>query len=187
MLFAPLTWLAGPQISFVTILTLNLAGSAVAWYFFLSVPWSAAGLAAAVGGLFCGFAPGFVAHANGHLNFTAGWIAPVVVWRVLKLREPGRWLRNGAVLGVLLAVCFTIAAEALFFTALATGVFLATWSLARANRAEARVAAAHRAPGASGDRGVRRRTARVPALHALRRAPDASSERGSTSGTTSRT
>jgi hypothetical protein len=141
LLFAPLTWLAGPQISFVTILTLNLAGSAVAWYLFLLRHLVRRPLAAAVGGLFCGFAPGFIAHANGHLNFTAGWIAPVVVWRVLKLREPGRWLRNGAVLGLLLAVCFTIAAEALFFTALATAVFVLTWSLARASRAEARAAA----------------------------------------------
>jgi hypothetical protein len=140
LLFAPVTRLAGPQISFVTILTLNLAGSAVAWYLFLLRHLVRRRLAAAVGGLFCGFAPGFVAHANGHLNFTAGWIGPLVVWRVLKLREPGRWFRNGAVLGVLLAVCFTIAAEALFFTALATAVFLLTWALARANRAEVRAA-----------------------------------------------
>jgi hypothetical protein len=141
LLLAPLTKMAGPQISFVVILTLNLAGSAVAWYLFLLrhlVRWWPA---AAVGGLFCGFAPGFIAHANGHLNFTAGWIGPVVVWWVLKLRAPGRWLRNGAVLGVLLAVCFTIAAEALFFTALATGVFVVTWSLAPVNRAEVRAAA----------------------------------------------
>ena len=80
VLFAPLTWLAGPQVSFVTILTLNLAGSAVAWYLFLLRRLVRRRLAAAVAGLFCGFAPGFIAHANGHLNFTAGWIAPVVVW-----------------------------------------------------------------------------------------------------------
>lgn len=141
LLFAPVTKLAGPQISFVTILTLNLAGSAVAWYFFLLRHLVRRPLAAAVGGLFCGFAPGFVAHANGHLNFTAGWIGPVVLWQVLRLRQPGHWLRNGAVLGVLLAVCFTIAAEALFFTALATAVFVVSWSLARVNRAEVKAAA----------------------------------------------
>ena len=33
--------------------------------------------------------------------------------------EPGRWLRNGVILGVLVAVAFSIAAEGLFFTALA--------------------------------------------------------------------
>ena len=141
LLFAPLTKLAGPQISFVMILTLNLAGSAVAWYAFLLRHLVRRRLAAAVGGLFCGFAPGFIAHANGHLNFTAGWIGAVVLWRALKLRERGRWLRNGAVLGVLLAMCFTIAAEALFFTVLATAVFVVIWSLARVNRAEVQAVA----------------------------------------------
>jgi hypothetical protein len=77
-----------------------------------------------VGGLFCGFAPGLVAHANAHLNWTAQWIVPLVVWRTLRLR---RW-RDGIVLGVLVAVMFSIAAEGLFFTALALAVFLAGWS-----------------------------------------------------------
>lgn len=141
VLFAPLTRLAGPQITFVTILTLNLAASAVAWYLFLLRHLVRRRVAAAVGGLFCGFAPGFVSHANGHLNFTSGWVAPVVLWWVFKQREPGRWLRNGAVLGLVLAVGFSIAAEGLFFAVLATAVFVVTWSLAPATRAEARAAA----------------------------------------------
>jgi hypothetical protein len=141
VLFAPVTLLAGPQVTFVTILTLNLAGSAVAWYLFLLRYLVRRRVAAAVGGLFAGFAPGFVSHANGHLNFTAGWVAPLVIWWVLKLRQPGHWLRNGVVLGALLAVSFSIAAEGLFFTALACTVFVLTWSLSRATRAEARAAA----------------------------------------------
>lgn len=139
-LFAPVTMLAGPQVSFVSVLTLALAGSAFAWYLFLD-RWVARNrLSAALGGLFCGFAPGFVAHANGHLNWTSGWIAPVVLWWLLRLREKGRWLRNGAILGVLLGLGFSIAAEGLFFTALAGGVFVIVWSLAPATRAEARAA-----------------------------------------------
>jgi hypothetical protein len=141
VLFAPVTVLAGPQISFVTILTLNLAASAFAWYLFLLRFLVRRRVAAAVGGLFCGFGPGFVAHANGHLNWTSGWIAPLIIWWVIKLREPDRWLRNGIVLGVLLAACFSIAAEGLFFVALAIVVFVVAWSLPRANRAEARDAA----------------------------------------------
>ncbi|GIF11768.1 DUF2079 domain-containing protein [Actinoplanes teichomyceticus] len=140
VLFAPLTHLAGPQISFVTVLTLNLAGSAFAWYLFLRRWLVRHAGAAAVAGLFCGFAPGFISHANGHLNWTAGWIAPVVLWQVLKLREPGRWLRNGLRLGLLLAVGFSIAAEGLFYTALASGIFVVVWSLAKSVRAEARAA-----------------------------------------------
>ncbi|WP_436522250.1 DUF2079 domain-containing protein [Actinoplanes sp. HUAS TT8] len=140
VLFTPLTHFAGPQVSFVTVLTLNLAGSAFAWYLFLRRWLVKNSIAAAVAGLFCGFAPGFISHANGHLNWTAGWVAPVVVWQVLKLREPGRWLRNGIVLGVLLAVGFSIAAEGLFFTALASGVFIVVWSIARPVRQQAREA-----------------------------------------------
>jgi hypothetical protein len=142
-LLAPLTKLAGAQVSFVTVLTLNLAGSAYAWFLFFG-RWVVARhrLAAAVAGLFCGFAPGFVSHANGHLNWTAGWIAPLVLWRLFKLRADGRlgWLRNGAALGLALAVGFSIAAEGLFFTALAAAVFVVAWSLQKATRAEVRAA-----------------------------------------------
>jgi hypothetical protein len=141
-LFAPLTKLAGPQISFVTVLTLNLAVSAYAWFLFLGRWVVRRRLAAAVAGLFCGFAPGFVSHANGHLNWTAGWIAPLVLWRLFKLRDEGRlrWLRNGVLLGLALAAGFSIAAEGLFFTALAGGLFVLAWSWQKATRAEAREA-----------------------------------------------
>jgi hypothetical protein len=146
--FAPLTYLIGPPATFLVILTLNLVATACAWYWFLSRfrPGTGGGplvrsrLAAALGGLFCGFAPGMVSHANAHLNWTAGWLVPILVWRVLRLREPGRWLRDGVLLGVLVAVTFSIAAEGLFFTALACGVFLTVWALAPGRRAEARAA-----------------------------------------------
>jgi hypothetical protein len=140
ILFAPLTIWAGPQVTFATVLTLNMAGSAFAWYLFLDRWVTRNRLSAAVAGLFCGFAPGFVSHANAHLNWTAGWIAPVVLWWLFKLREPGRWLRNGAILGAILGVSFTIAAEGLFFTALAGGLFVIVWSLSRATRPEVRAA-----------------------------------------------
>jgi hypothetical protein len=139
-LFAPVSILLGPQIGFISILTLNLAGSAFAWYLFLARWVTRNRAAAAIGGLFCGFAPGFISHANGHLNWTSGWVAPVVLWWLFKMREKGHWLRNGIVLGVLMAIGFTVAAEGLFFCALAAGIFLVTWSLARATRAEAREA-----------------------------------------------
>ncbi|MEV1289279.1 DUF2079 domain-containing protein [Micromonospora sp. NPDC049679] len=146
--FAPLTYLIGPPATFLMILTLNLAATAYAWYWFLSrfrpgtgaEPLVRFRFAAALGGLFCGFAPGMISHANAHLNWTAGWLVPIIVWRVLRMREPGRWLRNGLLLGVLVAVAFSIAAEGLFFTALACGVFLAVWALAPGRRAEARAA-----------------------------------------------
>jgi hypothetical protein len=141
VLFAPLTHFAGPPVSYVTILTLNLALSAYLWYRFLA-KWAVTHrLAAAIGALFAGFAPGWIAHANGHLNWTAGWVAPALLWWVMRLRDSRRWLLNGAVLGLLMAVAFSIAAELLFFTALLTAVFVVAWSCSRATWPIARVAA----------------------------------------------
>ncbi len=138
VVFAPLTYLIGPPATFLVILTLNLAATAVAWYWLLSRHLVRSRFAAALGGLFIGFSPGMVSHANAHLNWTAGWLVPLLIWRLFALRRPGRWLRDGVLLGLLVAVAFSIAAEGLFFTALALGVFVAVWALHPANRAEAR-------------------------------------------------
>ncbi|MDI1465545.1 DUF2079 domain-containing protein [Catellatospora sp. KI3] len=134
--FAPLTILAGPTATFLAILTLNLALSAFAWYRLFARHLGAAPWAAAVGGLFCGFAPAMISHANAHLNWTAQWVIPLIIGRCLLLIRRGRPVRDGAILGLLIAVCFSIAAEALFFTALALGVFTLVWALSR--RAETR-------------------------------------------------
>ncbi|WP_433529295.1 DUF2079 domain-containing protein [Micromonospora sp. CA-263727] len=140
VVFAPLTYLIGPPATFLVILTLNLAATAVVWYWLLSRHLVRSPLAAAIGGLFIGFSPGMVSHANAHLNWTAGWLVPLLAWRVFALRRPGHWLRDGVILGVLVAISFSIAAEGLFFTALALGLFVAVWALHPANRAEARAA-----------------------------------------------
>jgi len=137
--FAPVTWLAGPSVTFLVILTLNLIASGYAWYWLFSRHLGASPAAAALGGLFCGFAPGMVSHANAHLNWTAQWLMVLIVWGVLRLRTPGSAWRRGLVLGLLVAAGFSVAAEALFFTALACGVVVVVWALGR--RAEARAAA----------------------------------------------
>ncbi|AGL15370.1 hypothetical protein [Actinoplanes sp. N902-109] len=141
ILFAPLTYLAGPSLTYVTILTLNLAGSSFAWYLFLrrfAVPHR---LSALLGALFCGFAPGWIAHANGHLNWTAGWLAPVLLWWVIRLRTSPRWLLNGIVLGLLISVAFSIAPEMLFYIAMAAIVFVIAWGSSRATWPQIRRAA----------------------------------------------
>ncbi|MFJ8687170.1 DUF2079 domain-containing protein [Micromonospora wenchangensis] len=140
VVFAPLTYLIGPPATFLVILTLNLAATALAWYWLFSRHLVASRLAAGVGALFIAFSPGMVAHANAHLNWTAGWLVPLLVAGVFALRRPGRWLRGGLVLGTLVAVAFSIAAEGLFFTALAVAVFLVVWALHPARRAQARAA-----------------------------------------------
>ncbi|MFI7217078.1 DUF2079 domain-containing protein [Micromonospora maritima] len=136
--FAPLTYLIGPPATFLVILTLNLAATAVAWYWLLSRHLVGSRLAAGVGALFIAYCPAMVSHANAHLNWTAGWLVPLLVWGVFRLRRPGRAITGGILLGLLVAVAFSIAAEGLFFTALALGVFLLVWALAPARRAEAR-------------------------------------------------
>ncbi|MET8837077.1 DUF2079 domain-containing protein [Micromonospora sp. NPDC004540] len=140
VVFAPLTYLVGPPATFLVILTLNLAATAVAWYWLLSRHLVTSRLAAGVGALFIAYCPAMVSHANAHLNWTAGWLVPLLVWGVLRLRRPGRAIAGGVVLGVLVAVAFSIAAEGLFFTALAVALFLLVWTLHPARRAEARAA-----------------------------------------------
>ncbi|MFG3602078.1 DUF2079 domain-containing protein [Micromonospora chersina] len=140
VVFAPLTYLVGPPATFLVILTLNLAATAVAWYWLLSRQLVASRLAAGVGGLFIAYCPAMVSHANAHLNWTAGWLVPLLIWGVLRLRRPGRAVAGGVVLGVLVAVAFSIAAEGLFFTALAVALFLLVWALHRVRRAEVRAA-----------------------------------------------
>ncbi|NES12395.1 MULTISPECIES: DUF2079 domain-containing protein [Micromonospora] len=136
VVFAPLTYLIGPPATFLVILTLNLAATAVAWYWLLSRHLVASRLAAAVGALFIAYCPAMVSHANAHLNWTAGWLVPLLIWGVFRLRRPGRAVRGGILLGVLVAVAFSIAAEGLFFTALALAFFLAVWAPHPARRAE---------------------------------------------------
>ncbi len=145
--FAPLTYLIGPPATFLVILTLNLAATAVAWYWLLSRHLVRSRLAAGVGALFIAFCPAMVSHANAHLNWTAGWLVPLLIWGVFRLRRPGRAVTGGIVLGLLVAVAFSIAAEGLFFTALALGVFLAVWALHPARRSEVRAALPRMAAG----------------------------------------
>ncbi len=141
LVFAPLTYVAGPPVTYVTILTLNLAGSSFAWYAFLRRFVVRRRSAAAIGALFCGFAPGWIAHANGHLNWTAGWLIPVLLWWVLRLGSSRRWVLNGVVLGLLITVAFSIAPELLFSVAIAATVFVITWCCSRATWPQARAAA----------------------------------------------
>jgi hypothetical protein len=125
----PVTLLFGPPVAFAVALTANLAISGYAWYWLLSRKLGVWPVAAAVGGLFCGYAPGIVSHANAHLNFTAQFLVPVILARVLALRDGRPW-RNGILLGLLLAVQYSLGAELLFFTALGCAVLLGTWVLA---------------------------------------------------------
>ncbi|MBO0867299.1 MAG: DUF2079 domain-containing protein [Micromonosporaceae bacterium] len=146
-LLAPVTLTLGAPVSFALVLTLNLALTPYAWYHLLSRHLVRRPAAAVVGGLFSGFAPGIVSHANGHLNFTGQFLVPFIVWRLLRLAgvpdrggdPPGRGWRDGVILGLLVTAEYSIGAEMLFFVAF--GCALLVLFLALYRRAAARAAA----------------------------------------------
>jgi hypothetical protein len=132
---APVTHFFGPGVSVVLLLTLGLAGTAAAWYWVLSRHLVTSRVAAWLGGLWCGFAPAMVSHANGHVNFVSLFVVPFIVWQVVRLREPGRHWRGGAILGLLVVVQVFINEETLLFTALTLGVFVIAYALMAWRRA----------------------------------------------------
>jgi hypothetical protein len=125
---APVTHWLGVGVSVVLLLTLGLAGTAFAWYRVLSRHLVESRRAAWIGGLWCGFAPTMVSHANGHINFVSQFVVPFIVWQVLRLREPGRAVRGGVVLGLLVVLQVFINEEVLLFTALTLGAFVIAYA-----------------------------------------------------------
>lgn len=132
---APVTILFGPWISFLTMTTLGLAGTAYAWYHVFSRHLVTHRVAAIIGGAFCGFAPGMISHANGHPNIVSQFLVPFIVVTVLKMRDPERWRRNGLVLGGLVIYQAFINEEVLFLAALIMIVFIAVWAAQRPREA----------------------------------------------------
>jgi hypothetical protein len=130
---APVTLAFGPQAAFKVFLTAGLIATAVSWYLVLSRHLVASRFAAWVGALFAAFAPSMVSHANGHPNIVAQFVVPLIIWRALRLREPGRWLRNGLILGLLIVWQAFINLEILLMTAVGLGVFVAVVALLRPN------------------------------------------------------
>jgi hypothetical protein len=128
---APVTHWFGPAVTVTLLLTLGLGGTAAAWYWFLSRHLLESRGAAWVGGLFAGFAPGFVSQASGHPNFTAGFLMPFIVHHALRLRERGRILRSGIPLGLLATVQIFLSEEMLLFCAVPLVLVVVIYALAR--------------------------------------------------------
>jgi hypothetical protein len=133
---APITIVFGPWISFLTMTTLGLAGTAYAWYHVLGRHLVGNRAAAIVGGAFCGFAPGMISQANGHPNIVSQFLVPFLVLTVVRMRDPARWRRNGLTLAGLVIWQTFLNEEVLFLTALVLAVFVLGWAVQR--RAEAR-------------------------------------------------
>ena len=127
----PVTLLFGPHVAFNVFLTLALAITGVSWYWVLSRQFVAWRVAAWVGALFCTFAPSMISHAGGHPNIVSQFLVPLIIWRTVELRAPGRMLRNGLILGALLVWQAFINLEILFMTAVGLGIFCTVMWLSR--------------------------------------------------------
>nr|WP_240742398.1 hypothetical protein [Micromonospora zingiberis] len=138
---APLTWLLGPQVVYALYLGGALAATAGTAYWMLSRHLVRSRAAAFIGGGFLGFAPGIVHHANGQPNFVSNFLLPLIVVRVFRLSEPGRWRRNGLVLGLLVAYQIFINEEMLLLTALACLVIVIAYAIMRPRAARERAGA----------------------------------------------
>ena len=119
---APLTLLAGPSVTFLVVELLGLALTASAWFWLFRRRLAVHPLAAAIGAGFIGFAPGMVSHANGHPNFVAQFLVPLIIDRVLRLAQGHRPVRDGVVLGLLAAWQVFIGEEVLLLTAIGLAV-----------------------------------------------------------------
>lgn len=118
VLFTPVTILLGTGTTFAVIVVLNLAGTAAAWYLLFRRTLRAPVAVAAIGGAFCGFAPGMISQSNAHLHITAQWLVPAIVWAVSRLWQvPERKVKYAVLLAVLVSVQVLIGEETLFLTA----------------------------------------------------------------------
>ncbi|QBJ96699.1 glycosyl transferase [Rhodococcus sp. ABRD24] len=138
---APITHLFGPTVTFTLALTLGLAGTATAWYWVLSRHVVTSRFAAAVGGVFCGFAPAMISHANGHPNFVALFLLPFIALLVIRLGSGVRPVRNGVVLGLAVAYQIFLGEEPLLVYTIAFTIFGVAYG---ASRPAAAIAAARR-------------------------------------------
>ncbi|WP_307817859.1 glycosyl transferase [Nocardia acididurans] len=130
--FTPVTLLFGPTVTFVAALTFGLSGTAFAWYWVFSRELVESKFAAAVGGLFCGFAPAMISHTNGHPNFVVLVLLPFIALQVITMARradsapqtrPVWQPRAAIVLGVLVALQLTLGEEPLLIFALGFAVF----------------------------------------------------------------
>ncbi|MFV2100207.1 hypothetical protein [Micromonospora sp. LOL_024] len=144
----PVTLLCGSQAAFGVAVVSCLAGTATAWYVLLRRRLVGSRVAAATGGLVCGFAPGMVAQAGAHLHMGAQFLVPVILVLVFRPQRSGGVWRHGVLLGLAVTYQVFLGEEVLLFVALAAVVFVLGYALAD------RAAARRLAPATAGRIGV---------------------------------
>jgi hypothetical protein len=128
---APVTLLFGAHVSFIVVIVVGLAGTAAAWYVVLSRHLIRGRAGAFVGGLVIGFGPAAISHAAGQVHIITNFVLPFIVWRVLHIRANPRPVRNGVVLGFLVAYQVFLGEEMLFITGITMALVLVCYGVAR--------------------------------------------------------
>jgi hypothetical protein len=119
VLLAPVTMLAGPQVTLTLVLTLGFAGSAASLYLVLR-RWGASLMAAAIGGAVYGFSPALLNSGIGHYHLQFAVLPPLIIDALLRIvTGRGSAMRTGTWLGVLAAAQLFTGEELLSDTALA--------------------------------------------------------------------
>jgi hypothetical protein len=145
VLLAPVTLLAGPQVSLTIVLTLGFAGSAGGLFLVLR-RWGVGVTAAAIGGAVYGFSPALRIAADTHYFLEFAVLPPVIADAVLRLLTGrGHAVRTGVLLGLLISAQLFISEEIMADTALAAAVMVLVLAASRPSGILARAKA-----GASG-------------------------------------
>ncbi|GIJ79014.1 hypothetical protein SAMN05443287_10726 [Micromonospora phaseoli] len=127
----PITLLFGTRAAFLIFLTFGMIATATAWYFVLSRVLVGSRGPAWLGATFCAYAPAMVSHANAHPNIVSQFVVPLIIWRTLRLAEPGRWLRNGILLALVIVWQAFLNLEILLMTAIGLGVVVVALAIGR--------------------------------------------------------
>jgi len=91
-----------------------------------------------------------ISHAGGHPNIVSQFLVPLIIWRTLALRAPGRAARNGLLLAGLLVWQAFINLEILFMTAVGLGIFCLVMAISRRGSQPGEVGAFLRGLGVAG-------------------------------------
>jgi hypothetical protein len=127
----PITLMFGPTVTWAIALTGGLAGTAAAWYWVLSRHLVRSRTAAAIAGGFCGFAPAIISHANAHPNFAGLFVLPFIALRMIRVAQGARPVRDGLILGLLIAFQVFLGEEPLLIFAVSFLIFAVTYAISR--------------------------------------------------------
>jgi hypothetical protein len=139
VLLAPLTLLAGPQVSLTLALTMGFAGSAASLFWVLR-RWEASVSAAALSGAVYGFSPAMLNAGFAHYHLQFAVLPPLITDAVLRLiTARGRSIRVGGWLGLLCAAQLFTGEEILVDTALACLILTAAVAASRPREVPKRI------------------------------------------------